>query len=79
MRQSTCLAWLGAALLAVSAHAAEVVKVGSTPGVTSDAVQALVPEARAAGIDLQLVEFTDWTLPNEAVNNGDIDLNFFQH
>ena len=48
MRQSTCLTWLGAALLAVSAHAAEVVKVGSTPGVTSDAVQALVPEVDLA-------------------------------
>lgn len=61
------------------ASAATVVKVGSTPGATSDAVQALIPEAKKHGLDVQLVEFTDWTLPNEAVNNRDIDLNFFQH
>ena len=62
MRQSTCLAWLGAALLAVSAHAAEVVKVGSTPGVTSDAVQALVPEARRGTLLARPVAPGQWNL-----------------
>lgn len=65
--------------LALTAQAADVVKIGSTVGATSDAVLAVVDEAKAQGIDVQLVEFTDWTLPNEALNNGDIDLNFFQH
>ncbi|MEC5319880.1 MetQ/NlpA family ABC transporter substrate-binding protein [Brenneria populi subsp. brevivirga] len=70
-----------AALLAfaLTAQAADVVKIGSTVGATSDAVLAVVDEAKAQGIDVRLVEFTDWTLPNEALNNGDIDLNFFQH
>lgn len=70
------------ALVVVSAEparAADVVRIGSTPGVTSDAVAAVVDEARAQGLEVKLIEFTDWTLPNEAVNNGDIDLNFFQH
>lgn len=58
---------------------AAVIKVGSIPGATSDAVQALIPEAKQQGLDIELVEFTDWTLPNEAVNNRDIDVNFFQH
>ncbi len=73
---------LGLAVSAASslpAVAADVVKIGSTPGVTSDAVAALVEEARGKGLEVKLIEFTDWTLPNEAVNNGDIDLNFFQH
>ncbi len=73
------LAGVAAALLAFSAHAADIVKIGVTPGATADAVEALIPEARTQGIEIKLVEFTDWTLPNEAVNNGDIDLNFFQH
>ncbi|MFT4191543.1 MAG: MetQ/NlpA family ABC transporter substrate-binding protein [Comamonas sp.] len=64
---------------AAAAQPLEVVKVGSTPGVTADAVQALVAEGKRNGLDIRLVEFTDWTLPNEALNNGDIDLNFFQH
>lgn len=73
-------AWLvSAAALAPAGQAAEVVKVGSTPGATSDAIEAVKAEALKQGLDVQLVEFTDWTLPNEALNNRDIDLNFFQH
>ncbi len=30
-------------------------------------------------IEIELVEFTDYNLPNEALNAGDIDLNSFQH
>lgn len=30
-------------------------------------------------IDLQFVEFSDYTTPNNALNNGEIDLNSFQH
>lgn len=74
-----CAGVLLALALASMAQAAEVVKVGSTAGATSDAILAAVDDAKAQGIDVQLVEFTDWTLPNEALNNGDIDLNFFQH
>ncbi|EGI77719.1 MetQ/NlpA family ABC transporter substrate-binding protein [Hylemonella gracilis] len=79
MRVSHLLTGLAALLLAAIAHAGDVIKIGATPGATADAVAALIPEAKAQGLDLRLVEFTDWTLPNEAVNNGDIDLNFFQH
>lgn len=32
-----------------------------------------------AGIKIQLVEFSAYNLPNEALNSGDIDLNSFQH
>ena len=31
------------------------------------------------GIHVTLVEFSDYKLPNEALNNGDVDLNAFQH
>lgn len=79
MNTSTIPALLGGLLLSLSVHAADVVKIGSTPGVTSDSVLAAAAEARAQGIEVKLVEFTDWTLPNEALNNGDIDLNYFQH
>lgn len=79
MKTTQWLAGAAAALLALCVHAADTIKVGTTAGATADALEALVPEARAAGLDLRLVEFTDWTLPNEAVHNGDIDLNFFQH
>ena len=32
-----------------------------------------------AGIYIELVEFDAYTLPNEALNAGEIDLNAFQH
>lgn len=31
------------------------------------------------GLDVKLITFTEYVLPNEALNNGDIDLNVFQH
>ncbi len=61
------------------AQAADKIKVAATPGATADAVKAAIVDAKAQGLDVELVEFTDWTVPNEAVNNGDVDLNFFQH
>ncbi|WBB60407.1 MetQ/NlpA family ABC transporter substrate-binding protein [Streptomyces sp. WMMC500] len=35
--------------------------------------------AEDAGIDLRVREFTDYVKPNEAVANGEVDANFFQH
>ena len=34
---------------------------------------------KAEGIDLQIVQFSDYVTPNNALNSGDIDLNAFQH
>ncbi|MCJ2026397.1 MetQ/NlpA family ABC transporter substrate-binding protein [Methylobacterium sp. J-067] len=70
-----------AALLTLGATLAqaETLKVGTVPGAYSDAVNALIPEAKAQGIDVKVVEFSDWTTPNVALDAGDIDLNFFQH
>lgn len=66
------------AALATQVSAATV-KVGVVPGVYADSIEALVPEAKAKGIDIEVVEFTDWTTPNIALNAGDIDVNYFQH
>lgn len=70
---------LGLAALAPLARAADRIRIASIPGATSDAIQAVIGDARAQGLEVELVEFTDWTVPNEALNNGDVDLNFFQH
>ncbi len=42
------------------------------------AVQKVLDE-QSAGIYIELVEFSAYNLPNEALANGDIDLNSFQH
>ena len=38
-----------------------------------------VLDQQKAGIKIELVEFSAYNLPNEALNSGDIDLNAFQH
>ncbi|MBB3354877.1 MetQ/NlpA family ABC transporter substrate-binding protein [Rhizobium lentis] len=58
---------------------AATLKVGVVPGVYADSIEALIPEAKAKGLDLEVVEFSDWTTPNIALQSGDIDVNYFQH
>ncbi|MFJ8534905.1 MetQ/NlpA family ABC transporter substrate-binding protein [Streptomyces sp. NPDC093591] len=35
--------------------------------------------AKKAGLELEIKEFTDYTLPNTAVQQGEVDANYFQH
>jgi D-methionine transport system substrate-binding protein len=47
----------------------------------SDGVQWPLLREKAAkeGIEIELIEFSDYTLPNNALAQGDVDLNAFQH
>ena len=42
-------------------------------------LQVAAEEAKQQGIQVKLVEFSDWNTPNITLNHGDIDANFFQH
>ncbi|MFT4020827.1 MAG: MetQ/NlpA family ABC transporter substrate-binding protein [Acinetobacter sp.] len=42
-------------------------------------LKVVADEAKAQGINVKLVEFSDWNTPNVTLNHGDIDANFFQH
>ncbi|MEK5743388.1 MetQ/NlpA family ABC transporter substrate-binding protein [Acinetobacter variabilis] len=42
-------------------------------------LQVAAEEARQQGVNVKLVEFSDWNTPNITLNHGDIDTNFFQH
>ena len=42
-------------------------------------LQVAADEIKAQGIQVKLVEFSDWNTPNITLNHGDIDANFFQH
>lgn len=69
-----------ALVLAVSpAIAADSLRIGVVPGAYADSINAAAQDAKAQGIDVEVIEFTDWTTPNVAVDNGDIDINYFQH
>lgn len=68
-----------AAAVAVPAQAGEPLRVGVSAGLSTDAVYVAVRAAKEQGLDVKVVEFTDWITPNSALANGDIDVNFFQH
>lgn len=56
------------------------VKVGASP-VPHAEILAFVRDnlAAAAGLEIEIVEFTDYVQPNLALNDGQLDANFFQH
>jgi D-methionine transport system substrate-binding protein len=55
------------------------VKVGVVGEMYQDLWAPVIESLASENIDVELVSFADYSLPNEALNNGDIDLNGFQH
>lgn len=56
-----------------------VLKVGATPVPHAELLALVADDLLAQGIELQVVEFTDYVKPNLALNDGELDANFFQH
>jgi len=56
-----------------------VIKVGATPVPHAEILEFVKPILKKKGYDLQIVEFTDYVTPNIAVDEGELDANFFQH
>jgi len=55
------------------------IKVGATPVPHVEILEIVKPLLKAKGYDLEIVEFTDYVTPNIAVDEGELDANFFQH
>ena len=56
-----------------------ILKVGATPNPHARILENIKDDLKAEGIDLQIVEFSDYVLPNIALNDGELDANFHQH
>ncbi|HEY9213631.1 MAG TPA: MetQ/NlpA family ABC transporter substrate-binding protein [Ancylobacter sp.] len=69
---------LGFTLLAGAAHA-ETLRIGVTPGPHAQIFEAVKPVAAAKGLDLIVTEFSDYVVPNEALNAGELEANSFQN
>lgn len=55
-------------------------KIGVSPVPHADIIRFVQENLAAdAGLELSIVEFTDYVQPNLALNDGQIDANFFQH
>ena len=53
--------------------------VGATPEPHAALLSLVVDDLAAQGITLEVKEFTDYVTPNDAVEYGEIDANYFQH
>lgn len=53
-------------------------RVGTTEA-SSKAWEVIEQQADAAGLDLEVVDFSDYSTPNKALSEGTIDANAFQH
>ena len=69
---------LGLSTLAAAADYSGPLKVGTTSAFAPP-LETAVAEAKKQGLEVKLIEFSDWTAPNVSVENGDIDVNLFQH
>ncbi|EAK0825977.1 methionine ABC transporter substrate-binding protein [Campylobacter fetus subsp. testudinum] len=77
MKKLTIAALLASSL--ISAAFGEVIKVGATPVPHAEILEFIKPELKKAGYDLEIKVFNDYVIPNIAVEDGDLDANFFQH
>ncbi|OKY53110.1 MetQ/NlpA family ABC transporter substrate-binding protein [Megasphaera cerevisiae] len=53
--------------------------VGATPVPHGEILNEIKPLLAKEGVDLKIVEFTDYVKPNLALNDKELDANFFQH
>lgn len=80
LKKLTALGALAAAaLLTSTVWAAQPLKIGVVPGIFADSVEVAAKEAKQQGLEVQVIEFTDWATPNVALDAGDIDLNYYQN
>ena len=63
-----------------SSSAVTTVKVGASPTPHSDILSFVnESQAAAAGIKIDIIEFSDYVQPNSALADGSLDANYFQH
>ena len=68
-----------AAAPAPAADKKVVLKVGATPVPHAEILKVIQPILAKDGVELKIVEFTDYVRPNVALAEKELDANFFQH
>lgn len=56
-----------------------VLKIGATPVPHAEILNFIKPTLAKEGVDLEIIEFSDYVKPNLALNDKELDANFFQH
>jgi len=66
-------------VLLAGAASAETIRVGVTAGPHAEILDVVRKVAAERGLDIKVVEFTDYVIPNQALALGDLEANSFQH
>lgn len=64
--------------LAASAQT-QTLKIGVTPGPHAQILEVVKPIAAKNGLDIKIIEFSDYVVPNQALDAGELDANSFQN
>ncbi len=72
------IALLSLAALPAAAQT-QTLRIGATPGPHAQILEAVRPIAAKKGLDIKIVEFSDYVVPNEALASGELEANSFQH
>lgn len=77
----TILAAAAAVALAGPAFAqqSQVIRIGVSPGPHAEIIEKLKPLAAKKGLDLRIIEFSDYVVPNQALDAGELEANSFQN
>ncbi len=67
------------AAFAAGSALAEDIKVGVSAGEHAKIMEKVAEVAKTKGLNIDIVEFSDYVVPNQALNDGDIQANSFQH
>ena len=65
--------------LSAATAMAEDIKVGVSPGEHAEIMEEVAKIAAPKGLEIDVVEFSDYVIPNTALADGDIQANSFQH
>lgn len=55
------------------------IRIGVSPDPHAKLVGIVVDDLKKQGIDVEIIEFTEYTTPNRALAEGELDANYFQH
>lgn len=69
----------GSSTAAKNTEIRRTIKLGLTGVIYEDIWNPIKEQLKTEGVDLELVQFSDFSLPNNALNSGEIDMNAFQH
>lgn len=66
-------------LIAPVAMAEDTLVIGATPAPHAEILEMISDAVAEMGYNLEIMEFTDYALPNPALADGELTANFFQH